>query len=38
VVLPARNLPTEVPAGAEGVELVGVETLSEALDRLETAG
>lgn len=34
VVLPARNLPSE-PGLAEGVELVGVETLREALDRLE---
>jgi DNA repair protein RadA/Sms len=35
VVLPSRNLPSEPPPGAENVELVGVETLSEALDRLE---
>jgi DNA repair protein RadA/Sms len=36
VVLPARNLPSELPPGAEGVELVGVETLREALDRLSS--
>ncbi|HEY6547514.1 MAG TPA: DNA repair protein RadA [Vicinamibacteria bacterium] len=38
VVLPARNLPANTDRGAEGVELLGVETLSEALDRLESAG
>jgi DNA repair protein RadA/Sms len=37
VVLPARNLPADTDRGAEGVELLGVETLSEALDRLESA-
>jgi DNA repair protein RadA/Sms len=36
VILPARNLPSEPPPGAETVELVGVETLREALDRLES--
>ena len=36
VILPARNLPSEPPPGAESVELVGVETLREALDRLES--
>jgi DNA repair protein RadA/Sms len=34
VVLPARNLPTEPTLGAERTELVGVETLNEALERL----
>jgi DNA repair protein RadA/Sms len=36
VLLPARNLPSDPGlVAADGVELVGVETLSEALDRLE---
>ena len=34
VILPARNLPADPGLGLEKVELVGVETLNEALDRL----
>jgi DNA repair protein RadA/Sms len=38
VVLPARNLPTDPTLGAEKTELVPVETLNEALDRLFEQG
>ncbi|HWW92288.1 MAG TPA: DNA repair protein RadA [Vicinamibacteria bacterium] len=32
--LPSRNLPLETPSGEDAIELVGVETLSQALSRL----